>query len=64
MISSVFIVSITFSVFGFTGGKDSTIHLFLGLLIKFVAAEMGADQLPLRHEAIQILAGLRATAMT
>ena len=42
----------------------STINLLLGLLIKFVAAEMGADQLPLRHEAIQVLAGLRATAMT
>ena len=41
----------------------STINLLLGLLIKFVAAEMGADQLPFRHEAIQILAGLCAGAM-
>ena len=42
----------------------STINLLLGLLIKFVAAEMGADQLPLRHKAIQVLAGLCAGALT
>ena len=44
-------------------GIDASFNLKFRIAIKFVAAEVGADQLPLCHEAIQILAGLCAGAM-
>ena len=44
--------------------SSEVFNLLLWLLIKFIAAEMGADQPTLRHKTIQVLTGLCPGAMT